>query len=97
LAVDSPARPLIVRSTSFGALIDVAEYAEMQVGILVKNRALVASDWRCRCAIASPRLLLPIPKGEPRQAYTTQRRGAGGYGPTLCLFRSDVCTLAYSA
>src|SRR5215472_7301746 len=33
----------------------------------------VASDWRCRCAIASPRLLLPIPKGEPRQAYTTQR------------------------
>src|SRR5262249_28274172 len=39
LAVDSPARPVIVRSTSFGALIDVAEYAEMEVGILVKNRA----------------------------------------------------------
>src|SRR5215472_9249842 len=39
LAVDSPARPVIVRSTSFGALIDVAEYAEMKVGILVKNCA----------------------------------------------------------
>jgi hypothetical protein len=39
LAVDSPARPVIVRSTSFGALIDVAENAEMKVGILVKNRA----------------------------------------------------------
>jgi len=57
----------------------------------------VASDWQSRCAIASPRLLLPIPKGEPRQAYTTQRRGnnAGGYGPTLCLFGSYVCPLAY--
>jgi hypothetical protein len=30
---------MIVRSASFGALIDVAEYAEMKVGILVKNRA----------------------------------------------------------
>src|SRR5262249_10462057 len=39
LAVDSPARPVIMRSTSFGALIDVAEYAEMKVGILVKNCA----------------------------------------------------------
>src|SRR5262249_19346812 len=39
LAVDSPARPVIVRSAGFGALIDVAEYAEMKVGILVKNRA----------------------------------------------------------
>jgi hypothetical protein len=32
-----PARPVIVRSV--GALIDVAEYAEMKVGVLVKNRA----------------------------------------------------------
>src|SRR5215470_14996676 len=39
LAVDGPARPVIVRSAGFGALIDVAEYAEMKVGILVKNRA----------------------------------------------------------
>ena len=39
LAVDGPARPVIVRSANFGALIDVAEYAEMKVGILVKNRA----------------------------------------------------------
>ena len=31
---------MIVRSAGFGALIDVAEYAEMQVGVLVKNRAL---------------------------------------------------------
>ena len=33
LAVDGPARPVIVRSANFGALIDVAEYAEMKVGI----------------------------------------------------------------
>src|SRR6516225_12461958 len=39
LTVDSPARPVIVRSAGFGTLIDVAEYAEMKVGILVKNRA----------------------------------------------------------
>jgi len=39
LAVDSPARPVIVRSANLGALIDVAEYAEMKVGVLVKNRA----------------------------------------------------------
>src|SRR5215472_3598377 len=52
LAVDSPARPVIVRSTSFGALIDVAEYAEIKVGILVKNcafrihvRAEVIPEW----------------------------------------------------
>src|SRR5215470_14541519 len=61
----------------------------------------VASDWRCRCAIASPRLLLPIPKGEPRQAYTTQHNAEATTqettGQTLCLFRSCVCTLAYSA
>jgi hypothetical protein len=30
---------MIMRSAGFGALIDVAEYAEMKVGILVKNRA----------------------------------------------------------
>jgi len=39
LAVDSPARSVIVRSANLGPLIDVAEYAEMKVGILVKNLA----------------------------------------------------------
>src|SRR5580693_6009870 len=39
LPIDSPTRPMIVRSASSGALIDVAEYAEMKVGVLVKNRA----------------------------------------------------------
>jgi hypothetical protein len=30
---------MIMRRAGIGALIDVAEYAEMKVGVLVKNRA----------------------------------------------------------
>jgi len=47
------------------------------------------------CSFPSPR----GSRGRLTQRNATQRRGnnAGGYGPTLCLFRSDVCTLAYSA
>src|SRR5215469_9231379 len=39
LAVDGPARTVIMGSAGFGTLIDVAEYAEVKVGIFVKNHA----------------------------------------------------------
>jgi hypothetical protein len=46
---------MIVRSAGFGALIDVAEYAEMKVGILVKNRA-----FRFHVGAKVPRNKVPI-------------------------------------
>src|SRR5215469_15701161 len=39
LAVDGPARTVIVGRADFDALIDVAEYAEMKVGVFVKKCA----------------------------------------------------------
>src|SRR6516165_1110119 len=73
LAVDSPARPVIVRSTGFGTPIDVAEYAEMKVGILIKNRA-----FRIHVGAEVPGHKVPIGArllGKPANALATGQAG----------------------